>query len=453
MTDGTTATKNSKRTKRFTKTLASNGSLIQIPNSWDELPILPLSAHDEVYVSILQRNGFEVRSPVPLVGRYSKARRWSAEELAACIDAHDKGIPLAIMSAALNRNPQDIIYRLLDECSDSTRGFTQVGLKNPKKWDDKAIAVGRELFEAGLTAWRVGAAFGVDFEGVEKALYMGRSGYGHIKKNPFGVCTDHKQVVNKAILTEIDKPKLVLDAFAGEGRFTEILCDLLPDALVTCIEQDADTFKTATTQRQWSEQVEWINDDNIKVLHELQRQGKKFDLIDLDPFVTCREQIDFIWPMLFDKSYLFLTFGGEYRRSFIGTNRKAIARRYGFNDLELSNKDYLEVIPAFFLGWVARQAALHGFVFRILYNVRYANNCRFWLEVVAADSHTCADWLSRTIAEESGGYRWRNMAIPRFAEVRNKAIALGKFTHLENKLAKSKNTKQKISHNQLGLAL
>ncbi len=414
----------STRPKRFSKTLKSSGVPVLIPDSWEHLPAVSETLHEEAFLKILKKHGLECSSPVPLVGRYSRARRWSKEELEACLMAHDRGIPVALMSAALNRNPQDIIFRLLDERHGEEGGFKEVGLKNSKKWNDELLTIGRELFDAGLTAWRVAALFGMDFEGVEKLLYQGRKGYGHVKKNPFAICTDHKQVVNLALIKRRPLINSALEAFAGEGRFAKSIVEVHPAAKLICIEKDEDTFKNGTSSKNWSERVKWRHSDNIPVLHELIQQGSKFDLIDLDPFVSCRDQLDLVWPLLTNGASLFITFGGEYRRSFIGTNRKAIQRRYGWLNETLSNSDYLELIPSYFLGWVAQLAARNGFTFNVDYCVRYPNNCRFWTTASAASKSICAQWLESKIVAHQSGYLWKDLEIPRFAEVRYRTAEL-----------------------------
>lgn len=412
------------REKRFSRPLPRTGVNISIPRTWQELRAVPSHLHDEKYVAILEKSGIAVASPVPLVGRYSKPRRWSAEELSACVKAHFDGVPIALMSAALNRNPQDIIFRLLDECSDTEGGFRQVGLKPDGKWSEVSLSVGRELFEAGLTAWRIAAVFRVDFEGIEKALYKGRENYGHVKKNPFAICTDHKQVVNRAILSRASSVAHVLDAFAGEGRFSETVCELFPDARIQCVEEKYSTYDRGREKCKWPTSVTWTHGDNVPVMKNLATTGVKFDLIDLDPFISCREQIDLVWPLLSNEGLLFLTFGGEYRRSFIGSNRKAIHRRYGFADEAMSNKEYLEKLPSFFIGWVAKQAALHGYVFDIQYCVRYPNNCRFWMQVRKKSPTDCEIWLNANVLVDEPQFQWKDLLIPRFSEARDRVDEL-----------------------------
>lgn len=442
------------RKRRFSKALPMTGITVTLPRLWQALPLQPIEAHDPQFLAILAKHGIPAASPVPLVGRYSKPRRWSAEELSACVNAHSDGVPIGLMSAALNRNPQDIIFRLLDECSDSSSRFAEVGLKRQGSWDEKALVAARELFEAGLTAWRVAALFGVDFEGVEKALYMGRSDYGHTKKNPFAICTDHKQIVNEAVLSRLPRIDRALDAFAGEGRFSELVLARFPQAYITCIEQDTATFERATTAKTWPTNAAWMLADNLPVLQKLNTSCQMYDLIDLDPFVSCRDQFELIWGLLSTRSYLFFTFGGEYRRSFIGTNRKAIQRRYGFHSDTLSNSDYLEIVPAYFLGWVATQAAKHGFIFDLLYSIRYPNNCRYWTQSNRASTDECAAWLADKVEPKSAGYIWKDLPIPRFSEVRGQAVTLLGEPKQRSLVRKSRaRTSSAYEHQQVELEL
>ena len=406
------------RKKRFSRELTPNGVDVFIPRNWDDLPPAPADSHEDIFVDILRTHGITPSSPVPLVGRYSKARRWSSEELEACMKAHDRGVAIGLMSAALNRNPQDIIFRLLDAYSDKPQTFRETSVKTSNKLEDQNLIAARALFEAGLTAWRIAALFGTDFETAEKLLYQGREDYGHVKKNPFAICTDHKQIVNRAILGRVEHLSSVVDAFAGEGRFTQIVNEIHPEATVQCVEKDGATFSRATGDTLWPENVVWMHDDNMNVLKDLNETGQKYDLIDLDPFVSCRDQMDLTWNLLNDRSSLFITFGGEYRRSFIGTNRKAIARRYGFLNDTLTNSDYLEIIPAFFYGWVAQQASKNGFILEIEYCVRYPNYCRFWTKSKKATQAECKAWYETNVEERDSGFFWKDLLIPRFSEVR-----------------------------------
>lgn len=406
-----------RRRPRFIRPLKRTGIKVEIPSDWEDLPCIDGGEHDPTFIKILSDLGLPSTSPIPLVTRYSKPRPWSAEELNACIEAHERRIPIGLMSAALNRNPQDIIYRLLDVCHASNKVFREVGL-GANRWTEKKKIAARKLFLAGLTAWRIGALFGVDFEGVEKSVYAGRVDYGHSKRNPFAICTDHKQTLNREILKEITSGPRVLDAFAGEGRFAAIVEELFPDSPIVCIEQSLETFKRAQEIRDWAISTHWIAGNNVQIMRHLASTEEQFDVIDIDPFVSCHEQIDLTWPLLKNEGFLFVTFGGEYRRSFIRTNRLAIRKRYGFYDSAMSNSEYLEVVPSFFLGWLAAQATENDFVFQIKRCVRYPNTCRFWLWTHRQTPRLCKAWFHDHARYKSNGVQWRNLEIPRFAELR-----------------------------------
>lgn len=383
--------------------------------TWAELNNLPLDEHDTSFVDILRKHGFgELVIPVPLKGRYTRGRRWTSEEFEACYSAWTNGVSLTLIAASLNRNPQDMIYKLLDRCKEDGIKFTQKGrTERTKNWTPQVKSCAEELFEQGLPAWKIASIFQVEFEHVEKELFVNRKGYGHEKKNPFTINTDHKQFVNEAVVQDIDGEDLkALEAFAGEGRFTNILVDAESIGSITSLEVDEDTFSNLS-ENIASSNVELINTDNLEYFKS--NVGKKFDLIDLDPFVTCHEQLRIVWDFLKDDSYLFVTFGGEYRRSFIKTNRKSIYERYGFLDESSDNSEYLEIIPFYFLGFVAEQASKNGFEFEVLRAIRYANNCRYWLKVSRTESKL---WFEEKIQKDDKGFLFKDLVIPRFKEVR-----------------------------------
>jgi hypothetical protein len=82
------------------------------------LPIeQPNLDHDERFVKILNDHGFgEDMAPVPLQGRYSKPRRRATSELDWAFRQWEAGVAMNHISAALNRNPQDMIYKFQIEC-------------------------------------------------------------------------------------------------------------------------------------------------------------------------------------------------------------------------------------------------------------------------------------------------------------------------------------------------
>jgi len=383
---------------------------------WEQLKSVSLESHDQIFLEILKKHGFDnLLIPIPLKQRYSKGRKWSYNEFEACFKAWKEKKPLTLIAGALNRNPQDIIYKLLDRCQKENLKFTQKERSlTSKNWTSSVKKCAEELFENGLPAWKIAVLFKVEFEFVEKKLFVNRKGYGHNKKNPFSINSDHKQLSNEQIVSSCDfKITSALEAYAGEGRFTNILIETEALNKIVCIERDKDVFQNLKSNVK-SNKVNFINDDNTKILGTYDLG--KFDLVDLDPFVTCHEQLDTVWEHLNNKGLLFLTFGGEYRRSFINTNRQSIYKRYSFLDLELSNKDYLDIIPYFFLGYVGKKATENGYTFEVLKSVRYANNCRFWLKV--KKTNNTEDWCKKNIEISERGIEFKNIYIPRFKEIR-----------------------------------
>jgi hypothetical protein len=392
----------------------------KVPDSWCKVAPIPSRFHDKKFIKILKAHGFsDIQSPVPLVGRYTKGRRWKPEEFEACYAAWKSGTSITLIAAGLNRNPQDIIYKLLERCKSEKIDFTEKGRsEGSKNWTPTVANCAAKLFEAGLPAWKIAALFQVDFEHVEKALFLNRSDYGHRKMNPFVICTDHKHLVNQKVVKRAGVYiRSALDAFAGEGSLTTLLEELFPEAMLIAVEANPETFSRAQ-KKTWGPNVSWLNEDNCEVMTRLVNCGARFDLIDLDPFVTCYEQAQHVWKLLNPESLLFVTFGGEYRRSFIRTNRKAIAKRYGFYNESLSNPEYLEVVPYFALGWLAMQAATNGFYFEVIRAIRYPNNCRFWTKVIEIGNLRAKNWLLNTTTEEYSGWRFKNLVLPRFRNIR-----------------------------------
>lgn len=405
------------RRPRYSRSLPQTTSLFRIEADWDLIPPVPPDKSDRSFLDVLEKHGFGALEPlVPLQGRYTRGRRWTEQEFESCFEAWRSGISLTRIAANLNRNPQDMIYRLLDRCHELGIDFTEQGRSEGSLcWTEEVAACASELFEKGLPAWKIATLFKVDFEHVEKQMFTKRSDYGHNKKNPFAINTTHKYFVNKQVLERSGPVHRALDAFAGEGKGTSIITTCYPHADILAIEKELATFSVATSAS-WSPSVQWVNEDNMDTLGRLTTEGQQFDLIDLDPFVTCHEQIPLVWKLAKERSLLFLTFGGEYRRSFISGNRKAIANRYDFADVESNNSDYLEKVPFMFLGWVAKQAAQNGFRFDVIRAVRYANNCRFWLDLSAV--HDSSAWLADTTRPHCGGTEFMNADLPRFAQVR-----------------------------------
>lgn len=388
----------------------------QLVKSWTTLNNIPSSEHDDIFLQILDKHGFKsLTLSVPLKYRYTKGRRWSDKEFDICYKAWEEGCSLTLIAAHLNRNPQDIIYKLLDRCKEEQIIFTQQGrTENIENWTFDVKKCAEELFENGLPAWKIAAIFRVEFEYVEKELFVKRKGYGHEKKNPFSINTDHKQLVNKKIIDQINSSELnVLEAFAGEGRFTKILQGSSAIRSITCIENDEDTFNKLQNNV-GDNKVTLLKSDNLEIFHN--GSLGRFDIIDLDPFVTCHKQLNFVWNHLKEDSYLFITFGGEYRRSFIKTNRQSIANRYNFLDMVSDNSKYLEIVPYYFLGSVAKLASENNFTFNVIRAVRYANNCRYWLKI--SRSENAKLWFNEATIQDGKGIYFKDFEIPRFKEIR-----------------------------------
>lgn len=386
---------------------------------WSSLPEIDRNLCDKKYIEILNTHGFaDVSVVVPLQARYTKGRAWTPGELKTLEGLWRDGFSLTFIAAKLNRNPQDIIYKFI-------RGprlfpnFSQKGRSEGAfNWTNKVQTCAEELFEGGLPAWKIAALFQTDFEYVEKKLYGSRGDYGHKKKNPFALHTNHKESENKRIVEgHADKIDRALELFCGEGKVTKILEDNDVRTIVA-IDNDERALKEAKLKCNYAE---FIHENNEDALNRLTLSEKKFDLIDVDPFTTCFEQVPQIWNILAERAFVGITLGGEYRRCFIGSNRKAIKSRYGFYSENMPNDEYLNVFPSYFLGWVADQAAKNAFTFSVLSAYRYANICRFWL--CAERSDNTEHWLRSATTSEFSGKKYKDLDLVRFAEIKQRNTA------------------------------
>jgi hypothetical protein len=388
------------------------------PPSNPEAPV----GHDLVFLSILERHGFEDRPlPVPLQGRYTKPRRWTESELDWAYEQWRAGQTFNVITGTLNRNPQDIIFKLLDLCRERGEVFTESGRSvGSVNWNASVEACATELFAAGLPAWKIALIFDVDFEHCEKRLYAARSDYGHKKKNPFAVCTEHKRLLNVAVIrAAAPKSKRMFEGYAGEGISTNLYLEALPSARVIAVEDDPETASRLALNLSEARRVEIHQDAARRVLlrHILDAPDDKFDLIDLDPFVSCADTIGPALEVAKENSLLFVTFGGEYRRCFIGSNRKALARRYRVELFDASNAEALQEMPRFMLGELACQAMTHGLLVEPLVVVRYPMIVRAYLRLRRAKSaQALLDGFTSAVKRDQRG-AYFNVPIPKWRSV------------------------------------
>lgn len=373
-------------------------------------------------MQILARHGFDDRPlRVPLQARYTKARRWSDHELEWAYERWREGTTFDEICARLNRNPQDIIFKLIDVCRERGEVFTEAGRSvGSGNWTPEIETCANELFAAGLPAWKVAVTFGVDFEHCEKRLYAGRADYGHNKRNPFAVCTDHKHRLNVAIVKAVaPRAASVFEGYAGLGLSTNGYLEALPDASVVAVEQDEETADRLTASLTCAERVTIERDTARRVLLRriLNAPEDRFDLIDLDPFVTCADAIGPALELARDGTLLFVTFGGEYRRCFIGSNRKSLAKRYRVQLVDATNSEALQEMPRFMLGEVASQALTQGLLLEPLLLVRYPMVVRAYVRVRKPKSlQALLDGFNERVRRDERGARF-DVPIPKWRSV------------------------------------
>lgn len=384
---------------------------------------VPVGGHDPTFLAILEKHGFgDAPLPVPLKARYTRGRRWTAEELEWAYEQWEAGASFNALTARLNRNPQDIIFKLIDLCRERGTTFSEAGRNvGSAKWNEKVEACATELFAEGLPAWKIALVFGVDFEHCEKRLYAARSDYGHNKRNPFAVCTDHKRLVNAALARSLAAPDAsVFEGYAGQGLSTNGYLDALPKASIVAVEQDPATAKRLRATVSDPARVEIVSDSARRTL--LRRildepDSTTFDLIDLDPFVSCADALGPALELARDGTLLFVTFGGEYRRCFIGSNRKSLAKRYRVQLFDTSNSEALEEMPRFMLGELASKAMTLGLLVEPLVVVRYPMVVRAYLRLRKPKTlQALLDGYNEQVTRDQRGARF-DVAIPKWRSV------------------------------------
>jgi hypothetical protein len=382
-----------------------------------------LRAHDPIFLAILERHGFGNRPlRVPLQRRYTKPRRWSEGELEWAFEQWRDGVTFNVITAALNRNPQDIIFKLLDLCRERGEVFTEAGRNvGSANWSPTIEKCANELFAAGLPAWKVALIFDVDFEHCEKRLYAARSDYGHHKKNPFAVCSDHKRLLNVAVVkAAAPELKRVFEGYAGEGLSTNDYLSAAPNATFVAVEDDVETagrLESSLGDNAGRVEIEHVSARRVLLRRILDVPDDKFDLIDLDPFVSCADAIGPALEWAKDNTLLFITFGGEYRRCFIGSNRKSLSTRYRVHLPDASNAEALEEMPRFMLGELACQAMTQGYLVEPLVVVRYPMIVRCYLRLHKPKStQALLDGFAASVVRDGRGAYFR-VPIPKWREV------------------------------------
>lgn len=385
-------------------------------SGWAEIKTLPSNCHDPVFLNILNDFGFgNISIPVPLKKRYTKGRKWTAWEIDELKRLWANGYNLTFISAVLNRNPQDIIYKFI-RGEKLFEDFSQKGRsEGSSNWTSAVGKCAHALFAEGLPAWKIATLFQVDFEYVEKKVFSERDNYGHVKKNPFYQHTQHKNYTNRVMLDEAPFAiNSALELFCGHGIFTK---DIIHKNIPHIVSIDSDEKIIERNKMELSKsQVNFICADNLAIIPKLKQKQSHFDLIDVDPFTTCHEQIPLIWDLMADRCLVGITFGGEYRRCFITSNRTSIKKRYGFDAPNLNNQEYFDAIALYFLGWVAKQAKENGYGFEVISGVRYANICRFW--VYAEQKQRPNQWFKKVVREDDKGHCFLLQNLPKYKELK-----------------------------------
>ena len=122
-------------------------------SGWGGIKTLPSNCHDPVFLNILNDFGFgNIAIPVPLKKRYTKGRKWTAWEIDELKRLWVNGHNLTFISAVLNRNPQDIIYKFI-RGEKLFEDFSQKGRsEGSSNWTSTVEKCAHALFAEGLPA-------------------------------------------------------------------------------------------------------------------------------------------------------------------------------------------------------------------------------------------------------------------------------------------------------------
>lgn len=152
----------------------------------------------------------------------------------------------------------------------------------PRKWTDKEIAWTKKLLSEGYSAKEIAESLGRSQVSVSikiKRLGKKQNTYNHKH-------VDEKYELNNKFLEEI-KPDTILDLYCGEKSFYK-------------------NFNVTTNDI--SKEIEAdFHEDAFKLICKLFYEGKKYDLIDLDPFGSAYDCFDLAIKMA--KKGLVITLG------------------------------------------------------------------------------------------------------------------------------------------------
>jgi len=141
--------------------------------------------------------------------------------------------------------------------------------------------------------------------------------------------TKEKRIVNLIVGKYfLNEKSVVLDAYGGYGLTTYIW--LKEGSKVDVIEQDENNYSLLwdnLDEFHGKRKLRCFCDDNIRIMKALIDKGKKYDLIDIDPYDSPYKQIPLALKLI-DKGLLLITCGEPsimYRRF----HDKAYIKRYG----------------------------------------------------------------------------------------------------------------------------
>lgn len=176
------------------------------------------------------------------------------------------------------------------------------------------------------------------------------------------------------------RPKVVLDAFAGDGTSTHIFARYAEQ--IIAIEKDrqcANGFLNNAHNRK----VTLIINSNLRILPLL--APRAFELIDLDPCGSCYDQIELCANLLSDRGILLLS-SGEIQRVVRGLSlsRFAESRNYkGRKAVLWAESVWIPYVTRLLFGQGCKVRPIHFFTSPVLIRVVFAaENAQFCLKAL-----------------------------------------------------------------------
>lgn len=234
--------------------------------------------------------------------------------------------------------------KMPDDFIGKTKKISQFTKSVPREWTKNEINWMVEQLDSGSTIDQIAAALGRTKISVQtKIKRMSKNNDDYNSSN-----RELKYVANKFFIDSIN-PKTVLDVYAGNSFYSQI-------ENIDVVTNDIDEkFQTDYSL------------DSLKLLCELYLQGKKFDVIDIDPYGSAYECFDLAIKMA--KKGIIVSFGEWGHRRWKRVD--FVRPRYGIKSVD-------EFVPDVFISEFQRIAICNHKTATVFDVLQYGNFLRVY---------------------------------------------------------------------------